>query len=69
MNVKSIANGAPYTGVVVQYHEDNLDPDGHDIYKQLDAVKYQYGCFFESFLKTGKAVVPDVAPLGTPCPM
>jgi hypothetical protein len=68
MDVTSLA-GTPYTGVVVQYHEDNIDPDGHDIYKQLDAVKYQYGCFFETFLKTGKATVPAVAPLGTPCPM
>ena len=32
-------------------------------------VKYQYGCFFESFLETGHATVPAPAPLGTPCPM
>lgn len=67
MNLKN-ASGTPYTGVVVQYHQDGIEPDGHAIYKQLDSVKYQYGCFFETFLK-GKATVPAVAPLGTPCPM
>ncbi len=68
MNLTS-ESGAHYTGVVVQYHQDGIEPDGHAIYKQLDSVKYQYGCFFESFLKTGKATVPAVAPLGTACPM
>lgn len=59
--------GEPYTGVVVQYKTDGI-ADGHAIYSQLDAVKYQYGCFFSSFLKTGVATVPAPAPLGTPCP-
>ncbi len=60
--------GAPYTGVVVQYEGDGIY-DPHGIYGQLDAVKYQYGCFFESYLKSGRAVVPAPAPLGTPCPL
>jgi hypothetical protein len=59
--------GGKYTGVVVQYEGDGVY-DPHAIYSQLDAVKYQYGCFFSSFLKTGKATVPAVAPLGTACP-
>lgn len=59
--------GAKYTGVVVQYEGDGVY-DPHAIYSQLDAVKYQYGCFMSTFLKTGTAVVPPVAPLGTPCP-
>lgn len=59
--------GAKYTGVVVQYEGDGVF-DPHALYTQLDAVKYQYGCFFSSFLKTGKAVVPAPAALGTPCP-
>ena len=42
--------------------------DPHAIFAQLDAVKYQYGCFLETFLKTGKAVLAAPAPLGTPCP-
>ncbi len=31
------------------------------------SVKYQYGCFFATFLKTGKASVLAPKPLGTPC--
>ncbi|MFT3769562.1 MAG: hypothetical protein QM820_29350 [Minicystis sp.] len=59
--------GAKYTGVVVQYEGDGVY-NPHAIYSQLDAVKYQYGCFFSSFLKTGSATVPAPAALGTPCP-
>jgi len=59
--------GGPYTGVVVQYQGDGVY-DPHAIYSQLDAVKYQYGCFFESFLASGTAVVPAPADYGVPCP-
>jgi hypothetical protein len=59
--------GVPYTGVAVQYADDGID-DAHYIYAQLDDVKYQYGCFFRSFLATGAGKVPAPAPLGTPCP-
>jgi hypothetical protein len=63
------ADGSAYTGVVVQYNGDGVY-DPHAIYSQLDSVKYQYACFFESMLKTGKATVPaPVADLSTPCPM
>lgn len=48
--------GAAYTGVVVQYQGDGIE-DPHAIYRQLDAVKHQYGCFLESFLKTGVATL------------
>jgi hypothetical protein len=41
--------------------------DGHHIFAQRDEVKYQYGCFFESFFATGRAVVSAPAVLGTPC--
>ena len=61
------ATGARYTGVVVQYLGDGL-ADPHDIFVQLDAVKYQYGCFLRTFLKNGVATVPAPAALGTPCP-
>ena len=61
------AAGGRYTGVVVQFRGDGI-ADPHSIYRQLDAVKYQYGCFVASFLATGKAVVTAPAPLGTPCP-
>jgi hypothetical protein len=59
--------GASYTGMVVQYVGDGIY-DPHSIFTQLDAVKYQYGCFFSTFLANGTAVVPAPAPLGTPCP-
>lgn len=65
-NRPSEAGGA-YTGVVVQYSGDGI-ADPHSIYRQLDAVKYQYGCFVSTFLRTGHAIVPAPQPLGTPCP-
>lgn len=63
-NVKSV-DGTPYTGAIVQYAPDNYD--GHAIYRKHDAVIYQYGCFHASFRKTGTAVIPAPAPMGTPC--
>lgn len=54
-------------GIVVQYAGDGtFDP--HAIYRVLDAVKYQYGCFHETFARTGTAIVAEPRPLGTPCP-
>ena len=61
-------NGKKYTGVVVQYPDDPITMDGHYIFAQLDQVKYQYGCFLSSMLKTGVATVPAPAALGAPCP-
>jgi hypothetical protein len=60
-------SGTAYTGVVVQYQGNGVD-DPHNIFADLDSVKYQYGCFFKSFFDTGIAVVPAPAALGTPCP-
>ena len=60
-------SGAKYTGMVVQYHGDGVY-DPHALYSQLDTVKYQYGCFFSTFLETGTAVVPAPQALGTACP-
>ena len=59
--------GTPYTGAVVQYAGDGFS-DPHVIFVQLDDVKYQYGCFLETQVRTGTAVIPAPAPLGTPCP-
>jgi hypothetical protein len=59
--------GTKFTGTVIQYNGDGVY-DPHAIYSQLDAVKYQYGCFFETFAKKGVATVPAPAALGTPCP-
>lgn len=59
-------SGAKFTGVAVQYQGDSIY-DPHAIYSQLDAVKYQYGCFFESFLAKGVATVPAPADYSVPC--
>jgi hypothetical protein len=67
-DMKAAGVGTPYTAALVQYEGDGID-DPHAIYHQLDAVKYQYGCFFASMLAKGVATIPAPAPLGTPCPM
>jgi hypothetical protein len=60
------AAGIPYTGVAVQYARDEF-LDSHHVFAQLDAVKFQYGCFLATLRDTGVAVVPAPAPLGSPC--
>jgi hypothetical protein len=59
--------GSKYTGAVMQYHADAI-VNSHYIFQQLDAVKYQYGCFVSTFVKRGTATIPAPAALGTPCP-
>jgi hypothetical protein len=66
-DMKSLA-GTPYTGAIVQYAGDGVY-DPHAIYSQRDEVKYQYSCFYASFLATGHATIPAPQPLGMPCPM
>ena len=61
------ADRPPTTAVVVQYHDDGI-LDAHYIHRQLDAVKYQYGCFLQSFVRDGVASVPAPAPLASACP-
>jgi len=61
-------DGKAYTGVVVQYDNDNGAFDGHGIYRRVEAVRYQYGCFHATYRKNGVAVVPAPAKLGTACP-
>jgi hypothetical protein len=63
---RASANGAPYTGVVVQFEGDGIE-DPHAIYRQLDAVKHQYRCFAASFLSTGTAAVVAPAATEDPC--
>jgi hypothetical protein len=63
--VKANENG--YTRVVVQYMGDGI-VDPHYIYRQLDAVKHQYGCFLESYLRDGVPTVPAPGGLTDPCP-
>ena len=58
--------GVPYTGVVVQYEGDGI-ANAHAIYRQLPAVKSQIGCFLDTFLRTGTAVVVAPQTPGDPC--
>ncbi len=66
-NLTSVDGKRKYTGVVVQYEGDGIY-DSHSVAFQLDAVKYQYGCFLDSFFATGKATVFKPGKLGDPCP-
>ena len=67
MSYPVAADRAPTTAVVVQFPGDGI-VDSHQIFRQLDAVKYQYGCFLQSFLRDGVPTVPAPAPLASPCP-
>jgi hypothetical protein len=61
------ANEGGKTRVVVQYQGDGV-VDPHYIYRQLDTVKHQYGCFLESYLRDGTPTVPAPGGLTDPCP-
>ncbi len=55
------------TRVVVQYEGDGLI-DAHYIYRQLETVKHQYGCFLATYVRDGVPIVDAPGPLDTPCP-
>lgn len=59
-------DGRPYTGAVVQFEPDGFS-DPHVIFVQLDDVKHQYGCLFETFFADGVGAIVPPAPLGSPC--
>ena len=59
--------GVPYTGVVVQYRAEGAY-DSHGIFRRLEAVRHQYGCFHATFQKNGIAVVPPPGAESDPCP-
>jgi hypothetical protein len=61
------ARGDAYTGAVVQYEGDGFS-DPHHIFMQLEACRYQWGCFLRTHVETGTAAIPAPASLGTPCP-
>ncbi len=65
-NLKS-ANGSLYTGVVEQFLGDGIEKP-HSIYRQLPAVKYQYRCFVDTWLRTGVATVSAPAAQEAACP-
>jgi hypothetical protein len=54
------------TQVVVQFEGDGI-VDPHYIYRQLDAVKHQYGCFLASYIRDGVPTVYEPNVLGHPC--
>jgi hypothetical protein len=58
--------GAATTNVVVQFASDGI-ADAHYIYRQLDEVKHQYGCFFATWIATGTPVVVAPGALTDPC--
>ncbi|MFT7624488.1 MAG: hypothetical protein ACI9WU_003676, partial [Myxococcota bacterium] len=58
-------DGATYTGAAVQYPGDGFT-DPHYVFQQLDDIKHQYGCFFETWAQGSPAIVAP-APLGSPC--
>lgn len=60
-------NAGGKTRVVVQFAGDGLI-DSHEIYRQLDTVKHQYGCFLASYLRDGVATVPAPGALTDTCP-
>jgi hypothetical protein len=55
------------TNVVVQYRDGGI-VDAHQIYRQLDEVKYQYGCFLATYLRDGVPTVHAPAPIASACP-
>jgi hypothetical protein len=55
------------TSVVVQYRDGGI-LDAHYIHRQLDEVKFQYGCFLASYLRDGVPIVYAPAAVTAPCP-
>lgn len=64
--VANVADGEA-TAAIVQYQGDGLD-DPHGVFAQLDAIKYQYGCFFASALRDGVPTLPAPDDLDAACP-
>ncbi len=60
-------DGRVYTGAVVQYRGDGV-ADPHQIYRQLDAVKYQYRCFLRDVDRGGAGLIAAPATLASACP-
>ncbi len=59
-------DGAGHTRVVVQYEGDGI-VDPHYLYRQIEEVKHQYACFFDTYLRTGTPTVVAPGPLSAPC--
>jgi hypothetical protein len=61
------ANRDGKTRVVVQYNGDGII-SSHYLYRQNPAVKHQYGCFLESYIRDGVPTVPAPGAITDPCP-
>ncbi|MDX2092311.1 MAG: hypothetical protein SFX73_30890 [Kofleriaceae bacterium] len=55
------------TRVAVQFTGDGII-NSHYIYRQLETVKHQYGCFLATYLRDGVPTVPAPGALTDPCP-
>ena len=62
-----IGNRGEITAVAVQFHDDGIE-DAHQIHRQLDAVKFQYGCFLATYVRDGVPIVGAPAAADAPCP-
>ena len=60
-------DGRRVTAAVVQYHPDAWTHEGHWIDLNLPEVRHQYGCFLETLVDKGVAILPAPAPEGSPC--
>jgi hypothetical protein len=60
------ANRDGHTRAVLQFMGDGII-DPHYIYRQLPAVKHQYGCFLESYLRDGVATIYAPGDVTDPC--
>ncbi len=59
--------GTRTTSVVVQYADGGV-ADGHQIYRQLPAVRYQYSCFLATYIRDGAPTVFAPAAETAACP-
>jgi hypothetical protein len=59
-------SGTQVTGVVVEGLEDGV-LDGHHINFQLDAMKYQYGCFLRTLIDTGMPILLEPDAISASC--
>jgi hypothetical protein len=55
-----------FTGVVAQYRSDGI-ANAHYIFRQLDAVKFQYRCFLATAVRGSIPRVLAPAPIDSPC--
>ncbi|HZR83637.1 MAG TPA: hypothetical protein VFD92_21260 [Candidatus Binatia bacterium] len=59
-------DGRRFTGAVVQYPADGV-LDAHHVFAQRDDVKYQYGCFFATYLADGHGAIEPPRGLSAGC--